>query len=259
MSNNPPGIDLPNYRKQGQSPIDLMRPGNGTPWEDRGTSGAIPAYFKTVAKSFTSPGLLMDHISRPDSNRDARAFALFSAAIWGVGILVWNVYWLYRVMPFIQGPDGRLLYFAEPSSTGMFFVAALVHAALVMTGVFLWLTVGMRLYVALAGSEVKGTATSLIYNCFAYCLGPSILALIPFAAPWPWVIAACWIHFDLVVAGKRRLYLKGSSAVVNVVLIGLCVLGITIVVYYIGHWVWTHNPDMIGLEPRPEPVKVIQQ
>ena len=34
---------------------NLMAPGPGTPWEDRGSIGAIPAFFKTAIMSMTSP------------------------------------------------------------------------------------------------------------------------------------------------------------------------------------------------------------
>ena len=103
MSKIPSGIELPNRKKQGPVAVDLMRPGNGTPWEDRGSSGAIPAYFKTAFKSFTSPGLLMDHIRRPETTSDAKRFALVSAVMWFVGLLLWNVYWLLFVLPVQTG------------------------------------------------------------------------------------------------------------------------------------------------------------
>ena len=68
MTKNPnfvQGIEMPAMKNKGGGQVDLMRPGNGTPWEDRGSSGVIGAYFSTVFKSMTSPGLLMDHIRRP--------------------------------------------------------------------------------------------------------------------------------------------------------------------------------------------------
>src|SRR5579871_1848708 len=79
--------------------IDLMRPGDGTPWEDRGSSGALVAYFKTVARSITSPGRLLDHIRRPETTDDVKGFALVSIVMWFLGILIWNAWWLYMILP----------------------------------------------------------------------------------------------------------------------------------------------------------------
>ena len=54
------GIQMPNMKNKSATPIDLMRPGNGTPWEDRGSTGAVGAYIKTVIKSLTSPAVGRD-------------------------------------------------------------------------------------------------------------------------------------------------------------------------------------------------------
>lgn len=246
MSKIPQGIEMPNRKKQqGPVAVDLMRPGNGTPWEDRGRSGIIAAYFKTVFKSFTSPGLLVDHVGRPESTRDAASFAWICAAMWGVGILAWNAYWYQFVYP-----DPLLRYNPREFNPSSYWVMAFLQAAAVVTAVYLWLKLGARMYVALAGSELKGATPSLIFNCFAYSLGPSILALVPvwgpIKAPWPWVVAGVWIHFNLIVAGRRRLYLKGVSAIVNVMLILVCVVLISVAAYYILHLVY-NAADLGGL------------
>ena len=73
--------------------------------------------------------------------------------------------------------------------------------------------------------------------------------------PVIWVLAALWIHFNMVVAGKRRLYLKGSSAIINVCLIAGAVLIISVVGYYVGKLVWLGALDMSGLEVPPPVAK----
>jgi hypothetical protein len=255
MSKIPSGIELPNFKKQQTSvAVDLMRPGNGTPWEDRGTSGAISAYFKTVFKSFTSPGLLMDHIRRPETTSDAKWFALVSALMWFVGLLLWNVYWYIFVLPVQTDFRHEVIY---PTN---YWASAFAEAAIVPLGIWLWMTVGPKLYRSLAGAELSGVSPTLIYNCFAYSLGPSILAVIPLVprvlpAPFMWVIAALWVHFNLIVAGKRRLYLKTASAIVNVCLIAGAVLIISVAGYYVAKLVWLGALDMSGLEAPPPVVK----
>ena len=253
MSKLPSGIDMPNRKKPVQAAIDLMRPGNGTPWEDRGNSGALPAYFKTVIKSFTSPGLLMDHIRRPETTRDAWSFAITSGVMWFVGILAWNLYWLYFIFP--NNPDYLGWKLISPSN---YWLMAFLQAFLVALGIWVWLLMAPKMYKALAGAEMQNATPTLIFNCFAYSMGPSLLAVIPLipkvlSPPWIWVLAATWIHFNLVVAGKRRLYLKGTSAIINVILIWFCVLAISVVGYYVGRGLWAALPDMSGFD---RPVEV---
>jgi hypothetical protein len=240
MSKLPPGISLPNMKKQGPALVDLMRPGNGTPWEDRGNTGSVSAYLKTVGKSFTSPALLMDHIRRPETTKDSTLFAAVSAAMWAIGVLVWNWWWLNVIDPKLPVADKW-----ELTSPMQYWLTALLEAGLVVGGIFLWLKVGARMYIAFGGSELKGASTSLISNCFAYSLGPSILAVVPI---YGWILAGIFINFDLMLVGKRRLYLKGTSAIINVILIAVSVVLITVVLYFVLRFFWINYLAMGGIE-----------
>ena len=70
---------------------DLLAPGPGTPWEDRGSIGAIPAFFKTVVMSMTSPRRLLFSMRRPETASDTRAFAIICGAFWGLGWVIYDV------------------------------------------------------------------------------------------------------------------------------------------------------------------------
>src|SRR5688500_2386926 len=78
-------------KQKGPIAYDLMRPGNGTPWEDRGGRGAFPAFLSTCFASITRPALLLDHISRLNTTKDATAFAWLCGIPWAVSVLLHNV------------------------------------------------------------------------------------------------------------------------------------------------------------------------
>ena len=245
------GLEMAAFKKGGSGPIDLMRPGNGTPWEDRGSTGAVGAYFKTMIKSLTSPGLLLDHIRRPETTGDSVSFVIVSCAMWVVGVFIYNAYWLYWVLP---KPDSGFEH--PPDSITNYWISALLQAALVAGGMALWLKVGPKLYRSLGATELKGANPTLIQNCFNYSMGPSILALVPVFGS---ALAIIWILFDLIVAGKRRLYLKNASAVINVLLIFFIAVAIAAVVYFLLlHLVWGKLIDMSGLTIReiPKPLQL---
>src|SRR5687767_15497810 len=83
----PPGVDIAALKiKKGPGPVDLMMPGNGTPWEDRGAQGVVKAFFQTCVKSMTSPALLLDHIRRPDTTAEARQFAIACSVFWAIAV-----------------------------------------------------------------------------------------------------------------------------------------------------------------------------
>src|SRR3954452_10511067 len=74
---------------------DLLAPGPGTPWEDRSSIGLIPAFFKTVIQSMTSPGTLLHSLRRPETTGDARVFVFLCGVFWGLGWVL-NDYLTFR-------------------------------------------------------------------------------------------------------------------------------------------------------------------
>jgi len=250
MSKNPgfsQGIELSALKKPSGGALDLMRPGDGTPWEDRGHLGAVKAYLNTALRSITSPALLMDHIRRPETTADSTVFAIISCAMWAVGVLIYNAYFLYVAFPKLVHAG---LYDADINA-GFFWLTALLQAAMVGGGVFLWMKVGTSMFMNLAAQELKSVPHSLIYNCFAYATGPSLLAVVPVIG---WPIAFALIVLDQIACGKRRLFMKGASAVINPLIIAFCVLAIAAVAYYVLGWLWCTHLEMNGLTaiaPKP--------
>jgi len=240
MSNNPqlsPNIELAAFKKNAAAPLDLMRPGLGTPWEDRGAIGFVPAYIKTTLRSLTSPALLFDHIRRPEITSDGMVYMWASAVMWVVSVLAYNIYWLNFVLPHQK-------YYEPEYDTMFFWLTVLGEAALFALGVFLFVRLGSQMFLALAGAELKGVSPSLVSNCFCYALGPSILAVVPF---YGWAIAAIWIYVNLIVAGKRRLYLKGGGAYINATLIFFTLAAAAVVGYIVIYWLWNNYLGMNGL------------
>ena len=221
------------------APIDLMRPGNGTPWEDRGTIGPIPAYFKTVLKSITSPGLLLDHLRRPETTADAVSFAMTSGAMWIVGVIAWRI-WKYRQYT-SMGWDVAI---------ANYLLTVLGQCALVGAGIWLFVKLGSNLYVKLSAAELRNTTPNLILNLFCYCMGPSLLAVVPVFGQG---LALLLIFIDLIVAGKKRLYLKGASAVVNALIIFICAALIGVVAYFVLGYLWGSYFEMSGVTPPAPP------
>lgn len=241
MSKNPqpppPGLELAALRKNTAAALDLMRPGMGTPWEDRGSIGVVLAYFKTTVKSLTSPALLLDHIRRPETTDDASAYMWASIAMWVIGIFAYYVYWLYGVLP-------HQTYYEQDVELLHYWLTAAGTAALVGGGIFLFVRTGTRMFIAMAGNELKGVSPALITSCFCYSLGPSIFAVVPF---FGWVIAPAWIYFNLIVAGKRRLYLKGGGAFINATLIIVSAVAVAIVAYFVLSYMWGSYLGLNGL------------
>ena len=246
------GLGMP--KKLSTENLDLMKPGFGTPWEDRGSSGAIVAYFKTVYRSMIAPSLLMDHISRPESTTDSRLFAYISCAMWGVGVLGANAYVLY---------DAKQNHSDWEVNYPLVALTAVVEAVLLSGAIFLWFKVGTKVFRALGATELQRVSPSLIENCMAYSLGPSLLAVIPILG---WAVAFVWIVVDQVMAGRRRLYMKLSSAVPNPIFPAIGAAVLVTVLFFGFPWLWgTHfhldgydrqglyNPDALYAPPVADP------
>ena len=55
----PADFEIAALRKKQEVYVDPMKPGSGTPWEDRGSHGLVGAYFKTVSQSLFKPVALI--------------------------------------------------------------------------------------------------------------------------------------------------------------------------------------------------------
>ena len=184
--------------------MDLMRPGDGTPWEDRGARGGVVAFFQTCFKSITSPALLLDHIRRPDSGDEATQFAGGCAAMWALSAVVHGA----LLLNFVYTDEAG---YAVTGSTFM-IVSAVVGVVAAALAYFLLVRLASRTYFGLIATELKNTAPRvLIHNLFCYCLGPSILAPLPLVGP---PLALLFIYIAWCVAGARRLFVSWRGAIV---------------------------------------------
>jgi hypothetical protein len=219
----PENINIASLKKKAANVFDPMRPGAGTPWEDRGTKGTVGAFFKTCGMSMFSPGTLTTAMRRPETVNDARAFLYGICGIWGISALMHYVYFVWKET---KDPlyDGIL----QPNAT----ILAIITLALGAGGCFVLFKVYTTIYGKLAAQEQGSVPLPdvLIYNVSAYALGPSILALIPFVGPF---LAAIWIFVSMILIGKNRLQLKVAAAVIDSLLPLLAVILIAFGSYYI--------------------------
>ena len=179
---------------------NLMAPGPGTPWEDRGSIGAFAAFFKTAIMSMTSPRTLLFSIRRPETPGDARVFAIICGLFWAVSWVLHDYIYFKRfsreVFDIVNNGEVWLLHFV-----------------LGLVGTWAFLIVISRLFFKLVSSgDAKAKAPQVLtYNVFGYCLGPSILALIPYAGP---AISLLWIVCLFMYAAMTRLAVKTGGAII---------------------------------------------
>jgi hypothetical protein len=113
-----------------------------------------------------------------------------------------------------------------------------------------------RMFRTMVSSELKNNAPPvLLHNIFCYCLGPSILALIPVVGP---PLAVLVILIAWCSAGAKRLYVSWRGAIVAGVLamlISLAVVGVG--AFVLNVMISTGEPDFIR-EAREEQEKLKQ-
>ncbi len=200
-----------------------MRPGEGR--EDRGAQGLVKAFFGTCVKSITSPGLLLDHIRRADTPGEGRQFAIGCSVLWAISVAIHGIIWN------VMHPGTKEQLDWDPGWIGKTHAKAVVLGIIVGVAVyFLLVSAASRMYFALISTEVKNNAPRvLIYNIFCYCMGPSLVALVPVIGP---PLALVLILRAWSVAGAKRLYVSWRGAIVATVLSMIAVLiGISAVLF----------------------------
>lgn len=210
----PPGVDIASLRgRKTTGAMDLMLPGDGTPWEDRGNLGLPKAFFQTCVRSLTKPALLLDHIRRPDTSNEAAQFAYGCAGLWGIsGFIHALLYYAVYPIPEQWGLDPNQVYIK----------AAIIAVVTGAAAYLLCVTFASRMYFAMVSTELKNAAPRvLLHNMFCYSMGPSLLAPIPVAGP---PLALLFIFLMWCVGGGKRLYISWRGTIVAAVLTMLLVL-----------------------------------
>ncbi|HEY7119097.1 MAG TPA: hypothetical protein VH475_21075 [Tepidisphaeraceae bacterium] len=216
---SPPGVEIEAMRVEQARMRNPLEPGPGTPWEDRGSIGAIGAYFKTVGMSMTRPGDLLWSMRRPETASDTRAFVIICGVMWGISWVI------HDVIAFVKG--GKSFDYYEDGYRWA------LHFVLAAGGTWLLLNLITRLFYKLvsAGEMKSRFPAVLLYNVYAYCLGPSLLALIPFyVGP---AIAIVWIFCLFIYGAIVRLYIKSSGAIVCNFIAAGGFLGLAVAAYFI--------------------------
>ena len=229
----PADVEIASLKKQQVKIRNLMESGPGTPWEDRGSLGTIPALFKTAFAAMFAPRKLLDSMRRLESRADARVLAIFYGVIWGLSWLI------HDVIAFQRGD--------ETFDMAYHGYAWVIHFALGVAGTFFVLQFSSHLFHKLV-SAGTGTHVShiMVYNVFAYCLGPSIVALIPFGiGP---LVALVWITGLIMFGAVARLAIKPGNAVICGLIAVGGILAAAVIAYFALRW-------LVGyLELIPKPV-----
>ena len=244
----PPGVHIAALEQQRKATavMDLMRPGDGTPWEDRGDRGGAVAFVQTCLKSITSPALLLDHIRRPDSAGEGVAFAIGCAVCWGLSVLIHAALLLTFVFTEERG-------YAEVSGGKFYGVSVVIGAAVGALSYFLLVGLASKTYFALIATELKNNAPPvLIKNLFCYCMGPSILTLVPVIGP---PLALLFIFVDWCVAGARRLFVSWRGAIVAACLSFVLVLAIAAAAGFILRMIASGIVGLEAMTPGEDPSK----
>jgi hypothetical protein len=220
----PDNIEIASLKKKQRTVFDPMVAGGGTPWEDRATHGTLGAFIKTCLKSLTAPGELTRSIRRPETTTDARGFVIGVSIIWVISALMHFTYFVWRETKAQYEPTINTV------NTG---VLALLTVVLSGGGVFFLFKIYTKIYGKLTATEKDAVLMPevLLYNVNAYALGPSLLALIPFAGP---PIALLWIFIDLIAVGNKRLRLRLSASVIDALISLAAVLAIAGGIYFLG-------------------------
>src|SRR3954470_3812465 len=94
----PSNVAIASLDARKQTMFNLMAPGPGTPWEDRGSIGVIKAFFKTAFASMFKPAKLLDSIRRPETGGDSRSFAIASGLMWSLSVIVHGYFYYHHML-----------------------------------------------------------------------------------------------------------------------------------------------------------------
>jgi hypothetical protein len=238
----PENLEIAALKQKQSKFFDAMAPGPGTPWEDRGSRGVIGAFFKSCTMSMTSFFKLVDAIRRPETTSDARAFLIGCCVLWGVSAFIHGLIFMHFA--------GQVPYREVDQQTYLIYCA--ISAVAAGGAVYLLFRLYNIIYSKLVAQEKTATTLPdvLLYNVNAYALGPSLLAPIPFAGP---PLALLLIFIDLVIAGRKRLNIRATGALIDAVIAFVAVLAIAFVGYWVGNLLlhqvlsdpWTDNPPRV--------------
>lgn len=203
-----------------------MEPGRGTPWEDRGSAGMFLAFVRTCWMSLRQPMALFDDIRRVDTDRDALRFAI------GCGLAVGLSWFIHSTIHFYRYEGG----ITDVVTKQNYFIGSVLQWLISPVLVIGLVKLCTAIYCKLVAPDVKIKAPPVLtFNVFAYALGPSILALVPFIGP---PVAVIWIAVLMAAGTVRRQQISVKGAAVAAVLTMLAVVAVSAGVYLLGWMLW---------------------
>jgi hypothetical protein len=248
-STPPPNVAIASLDARKQSVFNLMAPGPGTPWEDRGSIGVIGAFFKTALQSMLKPATLLDTVRRPETGGDAFSFAIGCGLLWGLGAIVHGYLHYRKVLHLEQTTQGSTKVDQWFVNGQLFFILCAVTAVLAVIGALFFQKLGAKIYYAMVATEMTSKAPPiLVVNIFGYCLGPSLVAPVPYVGP---PLAMIWILFALIVGGVSRLKLSMKGSMIGALVSVFAIVGALTAVWFVAmqlppHSVTTEPPLIRG-------------
>ncbi len=212
----PAHIEIASLREKQVHDVDLMAPGPGTPWENRGSLGTVGSFFKTAGAMMFKPSQTYAMLSRPNATGDGKSFVFICSFFWSLAVIT------HAIVMVIRSPEP-----IDPTGDLMGHFIFVIAAPFIFIGL---LAIARNIFSTLVESELKkGTPKSLAANVFAYAAAPSIIA--PLVVPLNWAIgvAVVWLWIALIAtAGARsRMRLSFGGGLIAVFL-GVFVVGVII-------------------------------
>src|SRR4051812_37597202 len=141
-SSPPPNVAIASLDARKQMMFNLMAPGPGTPWEDRGSVGVIGAFFKTCFRSMFKPADLLDSIRRPETGGDSFSFAIGCGLMWAISALIQEYFYSRHMLGVEERTatsttEDRITVLGQPWA-----IWCVITAVLMVVGVLLFQKIG---------------------------------------------------------------------------------------------------------------------
>jgi len=248
--NTPPELRIAalEQQKQLEAITNLMTPGDGTPWEQRGSGGVVGGFFKTAIQSMLNPSKLLWSIRRPETTADATGFLLLCGAFWGIGWVVHDfLYKLWSVEPRVNSIE-----FTGHYDESIYFLGMMLAALLCPLWAILAVKFQIPLFRKLLAMEFERTRTkpdvTLFYNVLAYLQGPAVLSILPVVGP---PLAVGWIFVNTSVAMIKRMRTTVAGSIIAVILTGLATIAVAVGVGVVLDFLWYQLPTGGAIQKNP--------
>ena len=158
-----------------------------------------------------------------ETTGDTRIFLWGCAILWGFSALIHGLL-LYPHYSHIPKTD------FDPQ---LYIEYCLIAMAAAIAGTYFLFRLFNLIYGKLIAQEKthRPLPDVLLYNVTAYCLGPSLLSIIPVAGP---PLALLLIFIDLIIAGKKRLNIRATGAVIDALLPMIVIVALAFTGWFVG-------------------------